>query len=215
MVASGLPNKALDLTGPAVWPAGTAGRRARRDGDLGRLTGVRPMGRGTFTGRQLTAWPAWAAKRTHLVSRKYSSMILALSLLSCTGVRPTNLGVHGSVLAPCPSSPNCVSSDAKDSFHQVAAFQLALSAADAWPVVREAVASIPRTVIVTETPDYLHAECSSAIFGFVDDLELHLRTAQGSIAVRSASRLGYGDLGVNRRRVENLREVLAQQGVVR
>jgi len=142
-------------------------------------------------------------------------MILALLLFSCAGMRPTNLGVHGSLLAPCPSSPNCVSSDAKDSSHQVPAFQLALPAGDAWPVVREAVASLPRTAIITESPDYLHAECSSAIFGFVDDLELHLRTAQGLIAVRSASRLGYGDLGVNRRRVENLRDFLAQRGVVR
>jgi len=156
-----------------------------------------------------------AAKRTILVSRKPSSMILALLLFSCAGMRPTNLGVHGALLAPCPSSPNCVSSDAKDSSHQVPAFQLALPAGDAWPVVREAVASLPRTAIITESPDYLHAECSSAIFGFVDDLELHLRTAQGLIAVRSASRLGYGDLGVNRRRVENLRDFLAQRGVVR
>jgi len=142
-------------------------------------------------------------------------MILALSLFSCTGMRPTNLGVHGSVLAPCPSSPNCVSSDAKDSPHQVPALQLALLAADAWRLVRAAVAGLPRTVAITETPDYLHAECSSAIFGFVDDLELHLRMAQGSIAVRSASRLGYGDMGVNRRRVENLHDLLVQQGVVR
>ncbi len=149
------------------------------------------------------------------MSRKICSMILAVLLFSCAGMRPTNLGVHGSLLAPCPSSPNCVSSDAKDSFHRVPAFQLALPAGDAWLVVRETVASLPRTAIITESPDYLHAECSSAIFGFVDDLELQLRTAQGLIAVRSASRLGYGDLGVNRRRVENLRDFLAQRGVVR
>ena len=53
--------------------------------------------------------------------------------------------------------------------------------------------------IIAETSDYLHAECATAIFGFVDDLEVHLRVAEGVIAVRSASRLGYSDLGVNRR----------------
>ena len=66
-----------------------------------------------------------------------------------------------------------------------------------------------------ETDDYLHAECRSALFGFVDDLELHLRASDGIIAVRSASRLGYGDLGVNRRRVESLRSALARQDMVR
>lgn len=77
------------------------------------------------------------------------------------------------------------------------------------------VASLPRTKIVTASDDYLHAECSSAIFGFVDDLELHLRPAQKVIAARSAARLGRSDLGVNRKRVENLRSLLRQQGVVR
>jgi uncharacterized protein (DUF1499 family) len=66
---------------------------------------------------------------------------------------------------------------------------------------------------VFESDDYLHAECRSAVFGFVDDLELHLRRQSNSIAVRSASRLGYRDFGVNRKRVERLRAVLAAQGV--
>jgi len=138
-----------------------------------------------------------------------------MSLFSCAGMRPTHLGVHDSALRPCPSSPNCVSSDAGDPAHRVAALELAAPAAEAWRAARDAVASLPRTVIVTETPDYLHAECSSAIFGFVDDLELHLRPAEGVIAVRSASRLGYGDLGVNRRRVEALRAALVRQGALR
>lgn len=138
-----------------------------------------------------------------------------MSLFSCAGVRPTNLGLHGSALHPCPSSPNCVSSDASDASHRVAAFELAAPAPEAWRAVRLAALGLPRTVIVTETSDYLHAECASAVFGFVDDLELHLRASQGLIAVRSASRLGHSDLGVNRRRVEGLRSVLARQGVVR
>jgi len=68
---------------------------------------------------------------------------------------------------------------------------------------------------VKETSDYLHAECRSAWFGFVDDLELHLRPSEASIAVRSASRLGYSDLGVNRRRVEDLRASLIGRQVLR
>jgi uncharacterized protein (DUF1499 family) len=90
-----------------------------------------------------------------------------------------------------------------------------MAAPDAWRAVRAALANLPRTKIITETADYIHMECSSAIFGFVDDFELHLRAAQGVIAVRSASRLGYSDLGVNRKRVENLRAALTKQGIVR
>jgi uncharacterized protein (DUF1499 family) len=77
------------------------------------------------------------------------------------------------------------------------------------------VAGLPRTKIITVSDDYLYAECSSAVFGFVDDLELHLRSAQNSIAVRSGSRLGKSDFGVNRKRVENLRGLLLRQGVIR
>jgi uncharacterized protein (DUF1499 family) len=77
------------------------------------------------------------------------------------------------------------------------------------------VAKLPRSRIITVTEDYLYAECSSAFLGFVDDLELHLRPAQNVIAIRSAARFGYSDLGVNRRRVQELRSLLAQQGVVR
>jgi uncharacterized protein (DUF1499 family) len=140
------------------------------------------------------------------------ALLLSMPLFSCAGKRPTNLGVEASRLAPCPSSPNCVSSDADNSAHSIAAF--AVPSRDGWLAVRESVESLPRTKIISETADYLHAECTSAFFGFVDDLELHLRTAEGVIAVRSAARLGYSDLGVNRRRIEDLRALLIKRGIV-
>ena len=142
------------------------------------------------------------------------ALLLSMPLFSCAGKLPTNLGVEALRLAPCPSSPNCVSSDAADSTHSIAAFALAMPAGDAWPAVRGALESLSRIEIIAETSDYLHAECTSAVFGFVDDLELHLRAAEGVIAVRSASRLGYSDLGVNRRRIEDLRALLIKQGTV-
>ena len=72
---------------------------------------------------------------------------------------------------------------------------------------------LPRTRVIRLEPDYLHAECRSALMGFVDDLELYLRTDEGTIAVRSASRLGWSDMGVNRRRVDAVRRAFrrAQQ----
>jgi uncharacterized protein (DUF1499 family) len=113
------------------------------------------------------------------------ALLLSMPLFSCAGKRPSNLGVKASRLAPCPSSPNSVSSDAADSMHSIAAFALAMPSGDAWPAVRGNLADLPRTKIIAETADYLHAQCTSAVFGFIDDLELHLRSAEGVIAVRS------------------------------
>jgi uncharacterized protein (DUF1499 family) len=98
--------------------------------------------------------------------------------------------------------------------HAVTALVLRGAATKAWATAREVVAGLAQTRVITDTPDYLHAECESALLGFVDDVELHLRVSDGIIAVRAASRLGIGDLGVNRRRIENLRTALAHLGVV-
>lgn len=144
-----------------------------------------------------------------------SAVLVSMPLFSFPGKRPPHLGGEASRLAPCPSSPNCVSSDALDSTHSIAPFALVIPSREAWLAVRGSVESLPRTKIISETSDYLHAECTSAVFGFVDDLELQLRAAEGIIAVRSASRLGYSDLGVNRRRIEDLRALLVKQGIVR
>lgn len=73
---------------------------------------------------------------------------------------------------------------------------------------------MPRTRIAHADGTNLHVECRSRLFRFVDDFELELRPGEGIVAVRSASRLGYTDLGVNRRRVEALRAELTKRGVV-
>ncbi|MDF1552348.1 MAG: DUF1499 domain-containing protein [Deferrisomatales bacterium] len=152
------------------------------------------------------------------MSRNWKSatcLLCVLPILSCSGARPPGLGVSGGGLSPCPSSPNCVSSDAPDEGHRVEAFVLAVAPDAGWRAVREEVAALPRTTVVTEQPNYLHAQCASAVFGFVDDLEVHLPEGSAELAVRSASRVGTSDLGVNRRRVERLRETLRARGVVR
>lgn len=137
-----------------------------------------------------------------------------MPLFSFSGVRPNNLGVRAGRLSPCPCSPNCVSSDADDIDHNLPTFELALPGAAGWRAVKQVVRQLPRVAIVQETDDYLHAECRSGFFGFVDDLELYLRVDGKTIAVRSAARLGYSDFGVNRKRVEALRESLREQGVI-
>lgn len=120
-------------------------------------------------------------------------------------------------LPPCPDSPNCVSSDAdpEDAEHWIAPLQLAVGAERAWPVVVRTVEETARTRIVERGETRMRAEVTSRFFRFVDDLELRLHPGEGVIAVRSSSRVGYSDLGVNRRRVEGLRERLRGAGVVR
>ena len=140
--------------------------------------------------------------------------VLAMTLFSCAGKRPSDIGVTNGHLAPCPSSPNCVSSDARDAVHAVDPLRIRVPQEDAWRAARRAVLALPRTRIVFETPTTLHAESRSAVFGFVDDVQLELRPEAGTIAVRSASRVGYGDMGVNRRRVEALRTALRRENVV-
>jgi len=150
----------------------------------------------------------------HRILRIPLALFLGLLLVSCTGGPTAHLGINNSKLAACPASPNCVSSDAADAEHHVEPFYLAESPAEAWRVTQALVASFPRTKLVTVGNNYLHAECRSALFGFVDDLELLLRPEEKVIAVRSAARLGYTDFGVNRKRVERLRAELFRKGVV-
>ena len=148
-----------------------------------------------------------------IVSRLPKPALLLL-LLGCAGASHPVNDEPGAALAPCPNSPNCVSSDARDAVHGIAPLRIQIPQEDAWRAAREAVLALPRTRIVVETPTTLHAESRSAVFGFVDDIQLELRPEEGLIAVRSASRVGYGDMGVNRRRVEALRTTLRSENVV-
>jgi uncharacterized protein (DUF1499 family) len=135
--------------------------------------------------------------------------------MTSTPNQPTPAGLDDIQLAPCPGCPNCVSSDAATgTSHYITPFALYVSAPQAWTTLREILQSQPRTKIVTHHDNYLHAEVSSRIFGFIDDMEFHLRPEQASIAVRSGARLGYYDFGVNRKRINKLRDQLRAKGVI-
>ena len=112
-------------------------------------------------------------------------------------------------IGPCPDKPNCVSSLATDKRHFIEPLRFTGVPAVAWARLRAALQSQARTRIVAEQDGYLHAECRSLVFRFVDDVEFVMQPEQMVIQVRSASRTGYSDFGVNRRRVERLREHLA------
>lgn len=133
-------------------------------------------------------------------------LLLGAALLAgCHGARPAGLGAREGRLAPCPSTPNCVSSQAGNDVHQIAPLPFSGPAATAIGRIAEIVRTLPRTSVITATGNYLHAEFRSAIFRFVDDVEFLADESAGVIQVRSASRVGSGDLGVNRKRVEAIR----------
>jgi uncharacterized protein (DUF1499 family) len=139
--------------------------------------------------------------------------LLAGLWLGCGAKMPDDVGLGP--LAPCPSTPNCVSSvepPASDAY--VEPLELVGPPEQAWDTLREVLADWPRLRIVAATDDAIHAEVKSLVFRFEDDLELRLRAAEGRIDVRSASRIGHSDLGANRRRVEKLRDAMMERGVV-
>lgn len=121
------------------------------------------------------------------------------------GKRPRNLGIHDGELAPCPDKPNCVNSRATDGRHAIEPLPLLGDPASSMERLREILSAMPRTEVVVARPDYLYAECASRLLGFVDDLEFQLDGQ--TIQVRSASRLGHSDLGVNRKRIEKIRSI--------
>lgn len=112
------------------------------------------------------------------------------------------------VLADCPRSPNCVSSVASDPQRRVAPIDCEGTCEETLHRLREILASTPGASIVAWTDTYLRAEFTSRVFHFVDDLELMIDADRQRIHLRSASRVGSWDYGVNRRRVERLRERL-------
>ena len=103
----------------------------------------------------------------------------------------------------------CSQAEASDTRHYVAPLACRGDACEAMAALRAALARMPRATVIREDAEYLHAQFRSRLLGFVDDVEFAYDAAAAAFQVRSASRLGYGDFGVNRRRVEAIRALLA------
>lgn len=137
------------------------------------------------------------------LSMRGMAIVGLLTLIGCAGDRPTNLGPQNGQLAMCPDSPNCVCSFETRDSHRIAPLQADLAS------VKAAMQQMPRVNIITEHDNYIHAEFTSRLMGYVDDVELLADPQAGLVHVRSASRLGYSDMGVNRQRIEDLRALIA------
>lgn len=130
---------------------------------------------------------------------------LGMFLLSLTASQPTNLGVTDGRLAPCPESPNCVSTQAEDHDHWIAPMTYQGDTETVIETLESIVRQMPRTRVIEKSQNYLSAEFRSAFFQFTDDVEFFVEAESGRIHFRSASRVGRSDLGVNRERMEFIR----------
>ncbi len=129
------------------------------------------------------------------------------------GSPPNNLGIHDGHLTNCPDSPNCVVSQGGDETHAIAPIPYHIDLTTARETLLKVLSVVPRTTIVEQTDNYIRTESESRIMGFIDDAEFYFPPDQNVIQIRSASRLGESDLGVNRRRLEQIRLALADLNI--
>ena len=123
------------------------------------------------------------------------------------------IGLDNNRLSACPSSPNCVVSQYGDEKHAVEPIAYQGDRTTAKETLLKVLSVVPRTEVIEDTGNYIHAESTSRIFKFVDDAEFYFPEDENVIQVRSAARVGESDLGVNRRRIEQIRLAMQDLGV--
>jgi len=123
---------------------------------------------------------------------------------------PDDLWVSTQKFPGCPQRPSCVSSMAQDEIHKIEPLRYAGDAAGARQKLERVIGQMQLTAIERATPEYMHIVFQTPTMRFHDDVEV-LVQAGGVIQVRSISRFGYGDHGVNRARVERIREAFTKQ----
>jgi len=133
-----------------------------------------------------------------------SVALLAMLLAFGCSARSATLGVVDRKLAPCPSAPHCVSTQAARPAVAPAPYET--SRDEARKRLVEIIRAMPGAKLVTEAPDYIHAEFTSRRFHFVDDVEVYLDDRAKLVHFRSSSRAGFYDFGANRRRVRQIRQ---------
>ena len=144
--------------------------------------------------------------------KRWVAVMICGGLLGCSGVQREPLGLQDGKLAPCPASPNCVATQSGVGRQRMQPLPFATTRAEAHARLRAVITAMPRAQIVTDTETYLHVVFASRIFGFKDDVEFFLDEAHGVIHFRAAARLGYSDLGVNRRRMGEIKRRFAACG---
>lgn len=149
-----------------------------------------------------------------LLAPLLTAAVLTAAAVLLSWRRPV-LGPVAGRLRACPDRPNCVCSQEVDGPHSIEPLRFHGPADTAWRRLEAIVREDPRATIVALSGNYLHAEFTTPWLKFVDDVEFLLDEQAGVIHVRSASRVGRSDLGVNRRRVEQLRSAFRAAGLMR
>jgi len=140
-----------------------------------------------------------------------ASILLAGAILfGCAGQPPGGIGLNDGRRAPCSGKPNCVISQGGDKQHHIDPITYEGGKNGAVETIKQVVQGMAGTHIVTQTDHYLHVEFRSKIMGFVDDVEFFFPDTT-IIHMRSASRVGYSDFGVNRKRLEKIRVMFQQR----
>ncbi|MEH2126450.1 DUF1499 domain-containing protein [Nostoc sp.] len=151
-----------------------------------------------------------AFRQRFLRSTAFAILLTLISSLILPGATwaASSLGVDNGHLSSCPASDNCVVSQNADEKHAIDPIPYHVDRNAAREILLKVIGVVPRTEIVEQTDNYIHALSKSRIFQFVDDVEFYLPPNESVIHLRSASRVGESDLGVNRRRAEQIRLAL-------
>ena len=146
-------------------------------------------------------------KKVHLV------LLSLIILCGCSGKMST-LGINNGQLLACPNTPNCVNSQANDKAHFIQAILFSGSLEEAQTRLLEVLNEWKQAKIIVTQDNYIRAEFVSKVFRFIDDVEFYFPATldkEITIHIRSASRVGHSDLGVNRKRIETIRSLVQQK----
>ena len=159
----------------------------------------------------LTINLSFAAPSFAVTTSKIAALPIVKNIFA--GDAPEDLGIHDGLLTPCPDSPNCVVSLDENDPHTIAPITYQTDLDTAKETLLKVLTVVPRTEVIEQTDDYIRARSTSRLMGFIDDVEFYFPTDKKEIEMRSASRMGESDLGVNRRRLEQIRLAMADLNV--
>ncbi|CAE6927583.1 hypothetical protein ACOMICROBIO_NCLOACGD_03162 [Vibrio sp. B1ASS3] len=137
--------------------------------------------------------------------------LLSITLLGLTACSQGVTTMTDRSQSPCGDKPNCVSTQDTREEYNLTPFTLTESTNI--DVIEQVTLELPGAKTAVKEGNYLRIECTSKIMRFVDDLELKIEGDQ--LIVRSESRVGYSDFGVNRKRAEQLRSLLANAELIK
>ena len=152
---------------------------------------------------------------TNLIQRKIPALLLALLLTGCANIPDRNADPATlTELANCPSSPNCVCSTDAGRLHHIDPLEVSGNSDAARQTLRDILGADDSISIVASDDHYIRAEAKTQLLRFTDYVEFLLDREDGVIDMRSASRVGFSDLGKNRSRLEGIRRAMRNTGTI-